>query len=60
MLMFTYSNTQVAKLASRGLLQHDTNSGAQYDVEKNSVVKLGKALRINDIYKALKMPLEKT
>jgi hypothetical protein len=32
---------QIAKLASRGLVQHDTNSGAQYDVEKNQIVKLG-------------------
>ena len=42
-------NTQVIKMASRHLIGHDTNAGAQYDVESNTLVKLGKALKQDDL-----------
>jgi len=42
-------NTQVIKLASRHLIGHDTNAGAQYDVDSNTLVKLGKALKVDDL-----------
>lgn len=42
-------NLQVAKLASRGLLRHDTNAGCQYDVKTNMLVKTGAALKVGDL-----------
>ncbi|CAM9869363.1 unnamed protein product, partial [Ectocarpus fasciculatus] len=42
-------NLQVAKLASRGLLRHDTNAGCQYDVKTNQIGKLGAALKPGDL-----------
>jgi len=40
---------EVCRLLSKGLLQHDTNAGANYDVKTNSLLKLGKALKRNDL-----------
>jgi len=42
-------NVQMVKLASRGLVQHDTNAGAQYDVKSNTLSKKGGALKLNDL-----------
>lgn len=42
-------NVGVVKLVSRGLLTQDTNSGAQYDYKTNQLIKLGKALKQNDL-----------
>lgn len=42
-------NIQVVKFASRELLKQDTNSGASYDVNKNQLIKLGKALKKDDL-----------
>jgi hypothetical protein len=42
-------NIQVAKFLSRELLQHDTNSGAEYRFDQNELVKLGKALKEGDL-----------
>ena len=42
-------NVQMVKLASRGLVQHDTNAGAQYDVTSNTLSKKGAALKVNDL-----------
>ena len=39
----------VAKLLSRKLLSHVTESGAKYNVENNSLVKMGKALKKGDL-----------
>jgi len=40
---------EVCRLLSKGLLQHDTNAGANYDVKTNSLKKLGKSLKKNDL-----------
>ena len=42
-------NVQMVKLASRELVQHDTNAGAQYDVKSNTLSKKGAALKVNDL-----------
>ena len=42
-------NVGVSQRLSRGLLTQDTNSGAQYDVRQNKLIKTGKALKITDL-----------
>lgn len=46
--MESMMHVQVSKLLSRGLLQHDTNAGAQYSIETNTLTKKGAALKEND------------
>jgi len=40
---------EVCRLLSKKLLQHDTNAGANYDVKTNSLQKLGKSLKKDDL-----------
>ena len=42
-------NFQVAKAVSRGLLKHDTQSNAQYNFQRNELVKKGAALKKDDL-----------